>query len=278
MSKCHVPRCRSRKFLKSFDESRITFHRFPTNKLLRRKWLNFFGYKCSFDTRNIFVCSLHFSPDSFGDTVLTYNQQRRRLRTGAIPCIRSLDLPKRSATIRSVSNVTEESGEAATGNHSDYSHCQFLHGYSNDCLESTAVGEQVNGSGFVASVSGSELEHLSGTKEQNERSLSANEITTVAKYGILCHKRERELRATIEELQSKLENQDHQISNLKKQTFELQRRIHEQVKAFDDLKKVHKEEVINKARGLLAQIFTANQINLMTGIKADLDDASQRSS
>ncbi|XP_055618487.1 uncharacterized protein LOC129763443 [Toxorhynchites rutilus septentrionalis] len=232
MSKCHVPRCRSRKILnssktESFEESRITFHRFPTNKLLRRKWFNFFGYKSSFDTRNIFVCSLHFSPDSFGDTVLPDSQQRRRLRTGAIPCIRSSDLPKHSATVWSVSNVTEKPGEAATGIHSDVSHSQFSHEYSNDCLESTTVGEQVNGSGFAASESSDPLEHFSSTKEQNNRSLTANEITTVAKYGILCHKRERELRATIEELQSKLESRDNQISDLRKQTFELQRRIDE---------------------------------------------------
>lgn len=90
MSKCHIPACGSTLIPKKKrgqgqenEANRISFHRFPINEKLRRKWLKFFGQKVSLDTRDYFVCSRHFPVDAFEHyDLLGENMQRRRLRKG----------------------------------------------------------------------------------------------------------------------------------------------------------------------------------------------------
>lgn len=90
MSKCHVPMCTSKIASKktrgqenAVTPTRISFHRFPVNEILRRKWLKFLGQPTSMNTRDFFVCSRHFSPECLEDYgVLGENMQRRRLRQG----------------------------------------------------------------------------------------------------------------------------------------------------------------------------------------------------
>ncbi|XP_053688616.1 uncharacterized protein LOC128737894 [Sabethes cyaneus] len=92
MVKCHVPYCDSKVrniSKKSCEDSSIesefvSFHRFPSNTKLKRKWLKFLGQDFSIDTKNIFICSRHFDPNSFNPL----NETRPRLNADAIPSIR----------------------------------------------------------------------------------------------------------------------------------------------------------------------------------------------
>ncbi|XP_068085171.1 uncharacterized protein Camp [Anabrus simplex] len=79
-SYCSVPLCKN-------QGSSFSFHQFPQNKEMRKKWLHTIRRKHFTEknlTENIKVCSHHFQPGDFTKTLLG---ERARLKPGAVPSL-----------------------------------------------------------------------------------------------------------------------------------------------------------------------------------------------
>ncbi|XP_014214641.2 uncharacterized protein LOC106643869 [Copidosoma floridanum] len=61
-----------------------SFHTFPSDCNLRTKWLNILNLPMSLEVKFKFICSDHFSADSFHQSE---GRSRRRLLTGALPVV-----------------------------------------------------------------------------------------------------------------------------------------------------------------------------------------------
>ncbi|XP_052561977.1 THAP domain-containing protein 2-like [Culex pipiens pallens] len=65
---------------------KISFNRIPTDEWVRRRWLKWLGQYYFINTKDVFVCSDHFTPDCFRTPV--GEKARKRFKCSAIPSIR----------------------------------------------------------------------------------------------------------------------------------------------------------------------------------------------
>ena len=92
----------------------ISYHRVPTEKRVRQAWLVKIRRvnPCSRD--NSFVCSVHFTPDSFEENspgLVSGYRTRRRLKPDAVPSIfprRTTDKPKPTTQRTSLQRSRQE--------------------------------------------------------------------------------------------------------------------------------------------------------------------------
>ncbi|XP_064541906.1 uncharacterized protein LOC135430978 isoform X1 [Drosophila montana] len=84
--KCSVRNCDS---TSAMDRKIISFFQLPKNSKTAKKWLLFCDNPKLKNMKGTFVCSDHFRPEDIGGGgALGTAMCRRRLRIGAIPCIR----------------------------------------------------------------------------------------------------------------------------------------------------------------------------------------------
>ncbi|CAH2087579.1 unnamed protein product [Euphydryas editha] len=78
MPSCCIKQCSARK---RNNQPTLTFHRFPTNEIMKKKWLEIIGSEnIKPRLKSLFVCSMHFDESSFNRTLDIV-----RLRDGIVP-------------------------------------------------------------------------------------------------------------------------------------------------------------------------------------------------
>ncbi|KRF81815.1 uncharacterized protein Dvir_GJ26348 [Drosophila virilis] len=87
--KCSVRNCDS---TSSTDRKTVSFFQLPKSSKIAKKWLLFCDNPQLKNRKSTFVCSDHFRPEDIGGGgALGTAMCRRRLRLGAMPCIRKSD-------------------------------------------------------------------------------------------------------------------------------------------------------------------------------------------
>ncbi|TRY63113.1 hypothetical protein TCAL_08232 [Tigriopus californicus] len=110
---CVALRCKNRSKGRSADEPKITFHRFPQDKSLRKHWVEAIRRDLWSPSPYSRLCSSHFSDQDY-----VPDRQNRMLKWGAIPSKfvgRPAHRPKRTSTRRKLKrqrNCKSESSRA----------------------------------------------------------------------------------------------------------------------------------------------------------------------
>ena len=83
--KCAIKTCKTSNLRKNASSILPTFHRIPKEPALRRAWLKAIDRKDAFSANAAIVCSCHFTPDSYINSLLEIKS--KKLKKGSIPTL-----------------------------------------------------------------------------------------------------------------------------------------------------------------------------------------------
>ena len=83
--KCAIKTCKASNLRKNASSILPTFHRIPKDPALRRAWLNAIDRKDAFSANAAIVCSCHFTPDCYINSLLEIRS--KKLKKGSIPTL-----------------------------------------------------------------------------------------------------------------------------------------------------------------------------------------------
>ncbi|KAJ0178273.1 hypothetical protein K1T71_006096 [Dendrolimus kikuchii] len=115
MPNCSVFCCKKRSATSNLQKDGVTFHLFPKDPVLKRKWKSFCNNKPTWvPTKNSVVCSEHFKSSDFQ----ALSNNRRKLIIGAIPTLKSSCLCSAMCQLKSErrsSNDASQNGSPTPG-------------------------------------------------------------------------------------------------------------------------------------------------------------------
>ncbi|KAI5634613.1 THAP domain-containing protein [Phthorimaea operculella] len=82
MPSCAIKWCGKCNTTSSYAKDGITFHRFPTDGVMKEAWINATQREDFFPSKTSVICSRHFTPDCFENL-----KNRRRLYSSSIPTL-----------------------------------------------------------------------------------------------------------------------------------------------------------------------------------------------
>ena len=83
--KCAIKSCKASNLRKNASSILPTFHRIPKEPALRRAWLQAIDRKDAFSANAAIVCSCHFTPDCYINSLLEIKS--KKLKKGSIPTL-----------------------------------------------------------------------------------------------------------------------------------------------------------------------------------------------
>ena len=83
--KCAIKSCTASNLRKNASSILPTFHSIPKDPALRRAWLKIINRKDAFSVNAAIVCSSHFSPDCYINSLLEIKS--KKLKKGSIPTL-----------------------------------------------------------------------------------------------------------------------------------------------------------------------------------------------
>ena len=83
--KCAIKSCTASNLRKNASSILPTFHSIPKDPTLRRAWLKIINRKDAFSVNAAIVCSSHFSPDCYINSLLEIKS--KKLKKGSIPTL-----------------------------------------------------------------------------------------------------------------------------------------------------------------------------------------------